>query len=75
MFCDLYWNVFVYLDLPCAPLLEENLRDTIHSTGMRVFIVWVVYSAFFCNLYKIIVIARVKNEINAERKLSLVNFT
>ena len=54
MFCDSYWNLLAYIDLPCAPLLEENLRDTLHSSGMGVFIAWVVYSALFCNLYKII---------------------
>lgn len=54
MFCDSYWNLLAYVDLPCAPLLEENLRDTLHSSGMGVFIAWVVYSALFCNLYKII---------------------
>ena len=45
MFCDSYWNLLAYIDLPCAPLLEENLRDTLHSSGMGVFIAWVVYSA------------------------------
>lgn len=54
MFCDSYWNLLAYIDLPCAPLLEENLRDTLYSSGMYVFIAWVVYSTLFCNLYKII---------------------
>lgn len=54
MFCDSYWNLLAYIDLPCAPLLEENLRDTLHTSGMRVFIVWVVYSVFFGSLYRII---------------------
>ena len=34
MFCNSYWNLLAYIDLPCAPLLEENLRDTLHSSGM-----------------------------------------
>lgn len=54
MFCDSYWNLLAYIDLPCAPLLEEKLRDTLHSSGMGVFIAWVVYSALFHNLYRII---------------------
>lgn len=54
MFCDSYWNLLAYIDLPCAPLLEEKLRDTLHSSGMGVFIAWVVYSALFYNLYRII---------------------
>lgn len=54
MFCDLYWNLLAYIDLPRAPLLEEKLRDTLHSSGMGVFIAWGVYSALFYNLYRII---------------------
>lgn len=54
MFCDSYWNLLAYIDLPCAPLLEEKLRDALHSSGMGVFIAWVAYSALFYNLYRII---------------------
>lgn len=54
MFCDLYWNLVAYIDLACVPLLEENLRDILHTSGMGVFIAWVIYSAFFCSLYRII---------------------
>ena len=54
MFCDSYWNLLAYIDLPCALLLEEKLRNTLHSSGMGVFIAWVVYSALFHNLYRII---------------------
>lgn len=56
LFCDSYWNLLPYIDLPCAPLLEENLRGTLHKSGMVVFIGWMIYSVSFCSLY------RIKNE-------------
>lgn len=54
LFCDSYWNLLTYIDLPCAPLLRENLRDILHTRIMAVFIGWMVYSIFFCYLYKFI---------------------
>ncbi|MCI9465485.1 MAG: hypothetical protein HFI48_16785 [Lachnospiraceae bacterium] len=53
LFCDSYWNLLAYIDLPCAPLLEENVRGILHKSGIVVFICWMVYSVSFCSLYRI----------------------
>lgn len=54
VFCDSYWNLLAYIDLPCAPLLEEKCRTVLHTTGMVVFIVWIIYITLFQNLYRVI---------------------
>lgn len=72
MFCDSYWNLLDYIDLPCAPLLEENFRDAIHSSGMGVLIAWTVYSAFFYNLY---IIVSEKHWMNLSYIGTLIDFT
>lgn len=53
-FCDSYWNLLAYVDLPCAPLVQEKYRATLHSAGIIVLIVWIVYIALFHNLFSII---------------------
>lgn len=54
VFCNSYWNVLLYIDLPCAPLLEEKCRMLLHETVIEVFIVWIVYEMLFQNLYRVI---------------------
>ena len=53
-FCDSYWNLLVYIDLPCAPLLHEEYRTTLHSTGIVILVVWILYRALFHNLFRVI---------------------
>ena len=52
-FCDLYWNVLAYIDLPCAPLLDDKFREVMHSSIVAVFICWILYSAFWGNICRI----------------------
>lgn len=51
-FCNSYWNLLAYIDLPCAPLLEDKFRNILQSTGIVVFIVSILYSTLFHNLYR-----------------------
>lgn len=53
-FCDFYWNLLAYIDLPCVPLLKEKWRNVLHSTGIALFIVCILYSALFPNFYKVV---------------------
>lgn len=53
-FCNSYWNLLAYVDLPCAPLLRDDYRYVLHSTGILMVAVWLLYSAFFQNIYRVI---------------------
>ena len=53
-FCNSYWNLLAYIDLPCAPLLGNELRSVLQSTGIVVFIIWLLYGALFHNLYRVV---------------------
>lgn len=53
-FCDSYWNLLAYIDLPCAPLLGNEFRSVLQSTGIVVFIIWLLYGALFHNLYRVV---------------------
>lgn len=61
VFCESYWNLLVYIDLPCPPMLEEKYRTVLHLTGMKVFIAWIVYGALFHHMYKVINISHWMN--------------
>ena len=50
-FCNSYWNLLAYIDLPCAPLLDNKFRNVLQSTGIVVFIVCILYSVLFDNMY------------------------
>ena len=53
-FCVSCWNLLAYIDLPCVPLLEEKYRLLLYSSGKRLFVAWIVYSALFHNIYKLV---------------------
>ena len=44
LFCDSYWNLLDYVDFPCVPLFGEKFRATLHSSGIGVFVIFVIYS-------------------------------
>lgn len=53
IFCSSYWNVLEYINLPCAPLLDEKYRMLLHISGIVVFVIWIAYNLLFQNLYRI----------------------
>lgn len=53
-FCNSYWNLLAYIDLPCVPLLGNEFRSVLQSTGIVVFIIWLLYGALFHNLYRVV---------------------
>ena len=52
-FCDSYWNLLEYIDLPRAPLFQERYRIILHSSEIMVWILWGLYSALYQNLYNV----------------------
>lgn len=53
-FCSSYWNLLSYIDFPCVPLLEEKYRLAIHSVGKIFVVAWIIYSALFHNIYRLV---------------------
>ena len=40
-FCN-YWNLLNYIDFPCAPLFQENVRRICYKGAVPILIVWIV---------------------------------
>lgn len=53
-FCNSYWNLLQYVDVPDVPLFAQQFRNILHSLVMLVWILWGIYSALYHNLYKVL---------------------
>jgi len=53
--CERYWDLLSYIELPCAPLLEEKWREVIRCLGGPMVIVWIIYKTIYGIIYKYVI--------------------
>jgi len=53
--CEKYWNLLAYIELPCAPLLDEKWREVIRCIGGPMVIAWIIYKTIYGIIYKFVI--------------------